>query len=65
MKTQRLFQISCPGKTFLVGEYSALYGAPCLLVSTHPRFYFSVEVPTDIFSSFRFKIVPSVIGFFD
>lgn len=34
--------ISCPSKTFLLGEYLALKGEPCLLVSTEPRFTLSI-----------------------
>ena len=36
--------ISFPSKTFLIGEYAVLEGAPALLVNTHPRFEF-VAVP--------------------
>lgn len=30
--------LSCPSKTFLLGEYLALKGEPCLLAGTEPRF---------------------------
>ena len=60
MKTQSSFWISCPGKTFLAGEYAALAGGPCLLISTRPRFTFSAEVQNlDLSSSFRLKSFPS------
>ncbi len=35
--------LSVPGKTFLLGEYVALDGGPCLLLSTSPRFQFIVH----------------------
>ncbi len=35
--------ISFPGKTFLIGEYAVLEGAPAILVNTKPRFLFSVK----------------------
>lgn len=35
--------LSAPSKTFLIGEYLALAGGPCLLVNTAPRFVCEVE----------------------
>ena len=35
--------LSCPAKTFLLGEYVALDGGPCLLVGTHPRFELKIQ----------------------
>lgn len=35
--------LSCPGKTFLIGEYVALDGGPSLLLSTAPRFQLQVR----------------------
>lgn len=35
--------LSYPGKTFLIGEYAVLHGAPAVLVNTEPRFQFHVE----------------------
>jgi len=37
--------ISFPGKTFLIGEYIVMEGAPALLVNTRPRFQFNVQYP--------------------
>ena len=37
-----IYNISFPGKTFLIGEYAALEQAPAILVNTKPRFYFSI-----------------------
>ncbi len=34
--------ISFPSKTFLIGEYAVLEGAPSILINTHPRFWFSI-----------------------
>lgn len=39
--------ISFPSKTFLVGEYAVLEGAPAVIVNTNPRFYFSVSSRDD------------------
>ncbi len=36
------YNISFPGKTFLIGEYAVLEKAPAVLVNTKPRFYFFV-----------------------
>ena len=33
-----MINFSAPSKTFLVGEYAALVGGPCLLLNTEPRF---------------------------
>ncbi len=33
-----LIQLTVPSKTFILGEYLALYGGAALLVNTHPRF---------------------------
>jgi mevalonate kinase len=33
-----MFSLSVPSKTFLAGEYSALFGGPALLINTSPRF---------------------------
>lgn len=38
-------QFSVPSKTFLVGEYLALEGAPAILLATNPRFQIVVEKP--------------------
>jgi len=38
-------QFSVPSKTFLVGEYIALEGAPAILLATEPRFHVVVERP--------------------
>jgi mevalonate kinase len=35
--------LSCPAKTFLIGEYVALDGGPSLLLSTGPRFQLTVR----------------------
>ena len=35
--------LSCPSKTFLLGEYVALDGGACLLVGTHPRFELKIQ----------------------
>ena len=35
--------LSFPSKTFLVGEYAVLKGAPAVIVNTNPRFYFFVS----------------------
>ena len=35
--------LSCPAKTFLLGEYVALDGGPSLLVSTAPRFQLTIR----------------------
>ena len=35
-------RISFPGKTFLIGEYAVLEGAPAVLLNTTPRFDFSI-----------------------
>ena len=49
MKNQRY--ISFPGKTFLVGEYAVLEGAPAILLNTKPRFWFSFqEIGSEAFS---------------
>ena len=37
-----MYNISFPGKTFLIGEYAVLEGAPAVLINTKPRFYFTV-----------------------
>ena len=37
-------KISFPGKTFLIGEYAVLQGAPAILVNTKPRFTFSFQL---------------------
>jgi len=37
--------LSFPGKTFLIGEYAVMKGAPALLVNTRPRFQFDVQYP--------------------
>lgn len=34
---------SFPSKTFIVGEYAALEGAPAIIANTFPRFYFLVS----------------------
>lgn len=36
-------QISLPGKTFLLGEYSVLSGGVALLVATGPRFFLEID----------------------
>ena len=35
--------ISFPSKTFLIGEYAVMAGAPALLVNTRPRFQFHIQ----------------------
>lgn len=35
--------LSCPTKTFLLGEYLAMKGEPCLTASTGPRFVLSIS----------------------
>lgn len=40
--------LSCGSKTFLVGEYVALMGGPCLLATTAPRFKLEVKNGTGI-----------------
>jgi mevalonate kinase len=40
----KLYRLSCPAKTFLVGEYIALNGKPALLAATEPRFELEVQV---------------------
>ncbi len=37
--------ISFPSKTFLIGEYAVMGGAPALLVNTQPRFQFHIQHP--------------------
>ena len=37
--------ISFPSKTFLIGEYAVMEGAPALLVNTQPRFQFDIQYP--------------------
>lgn len=37
-----MLQLSAPSKTFLVGEYIALHGAPTLILNTLPRFQLTV-----------------------
>lgn len=37
--------ISFPSKTFLIGEYAVMEGAPALLVNTRPRFQFDIQYP--------------------
>lgn len=36
-------KFSIPGKTFLCGEYAALFGGPSLVLATHPNFTFSAS----------------------
>lgn len=36
-------QLSCPSKTFLVGEYAVLVNGPALVMNTEPRFELRVE----------------------
>lgn len=38
----QLKNISFPSKTFLIGEYAVLEGAPAVLLNTKPRFSFSI-----------------------
>jgi mevalonate kinase len=38
-----MIKLSAPSKTFLVGEYAALLGGPCLLLNTEPRFEAVIE----------------------
>ena len=37
--------ISFPSKTFLIGEYAVMAGAPALLANTWPRFQFHIQHP--------------------
>ena len=37
--------ISFPSKTFLIGEYAVMEGAPAILVNTQPRFKFHIQHP--------------------
>ncbi len=39
---KKSFQVSVPGKTFLMGEYAVLEGGPALIINTQPCFLFSV-----------------------
>lgn len=41
------YDISFPGKTFLIGEYAVLEGAPAILINTQPRFCFSVSAQVE------------------
>lgn len=34
-------KFSIPGKTFLCGEYAAIFGGPSLVIATHPNFTFT------------------------
>ena len=45
--------ISCPSKTFLVGEYLALSGGPSLLMSTTPRFQLKVSLAQELIINFH------------
>ncbi len=38
-------QFSIPSKTFLIGEYLALEGAPAILMATQPKFHVIIEKP--------------------
>ena len=38
MKIHDFFEISCPAKTFVLGEYGVLDGGPAVLINTEPRF---------------------------
>jgi len=38
-----MIELAVPSKTFLVGEYAVLQGAPSLIAATQPYFRFSVE----------------------
>ena len=52
---------SFPGKTFLIGEYAVLEGAPGILINTHPRFLFAItkrrgNAPLDALFSSQFDL---------
>ena len=38
MNNPDFFEISCPAKTFVLGEYGVLDGGPAVLINTEPRF---------------------------
>ena len=38
-----ILKLSCPSKTFLIGEYAALEGGPALILNTLPRFEFTLQ----------------------
>ncbi len=44
-----MFQLSAPSKTFIVGEYLALYGGPAILLNTTPRFTLRADKNTGEF----------------
>ncbi len=33
-----IYRLSCPSKTFFIGEYAILKGAPAFILNTGPRF---------------------------
>lgn len=43
-------QISCPAKTFVLGEYAVLDGGSAVLVNTSPRFVFNIGLSSKAFS---------------
>ena len=53
METSNTKYISFPSKTFLIGEYAVLEGAPAVLVNTKPRFCFEVKEGKNLKSSFH------------
>ncbi|MDE0118769.1 MAG: hypothetical protein OXM55_02025 [Bdellovibrionales bacterium] len=55
--------ISFPGKTFLIGEYAVLEGAPAILVNTKPRFVFSFQLKKkdEVFSGSDMEHSPSSV----
>jgi mevalonate kinase len=43
MTSAMTVKLSCPSKTFLIGEYAALQGFPALILNTFPRFELLLE----------------------
>ena len=38
-----IIEISCPAKTFILGEYAVLDGGPALVLNTAPRFVCRIQ----------------------
>lgn len=49
----RHLHFKIPGKTFLLGEYVAMFGGPCLLAATKPSFELSFSAQTEGNMSFH------------
>src|SRR5262249_7567087 len=48
-----MISINLPSKTYLLGEYIVLEGAPCLILNTPP--YFKAEFPSTVKNDFHPK----------